>query len=230
VAIPTLRLAGEPSKKLMHPSTIGCRFTVPVRSFRGAQSRRKRTARRWTVYRRRPGGLSTGKRSLSGPGASSYSYGGTVFRAAALRPYSWLVLGLHFEGWNRSRGAASHHHLGQLTRSRAVIDWPWANRHRAVLIQRPADGIWGSFSCGKPLSIAGAGDGELGPITVARRISIETGRGHRTRQRAAAVGRRRHQRFRRSPSRLGAVVCWHDSYCLMRRCFDGRRRIHFARR
>jgi hypothetical protein len=48
MAIPTLRVAGEPAK-LVHPRTIGCRFTVPVRSFRGAQSRRKRTARRW-VY------------------------------------------------------------------------------------------------------------------------------------------------------------------------------------
>jgi hypothetical protein len=48
MAIPTLRLAGEPAK-LVHPRTIGYRFTVPVRSFRGAQSRRKRTARR-SVY------------------------------------------------------------------------------------------------------------------------------------------------------------------------------------
>jgi hypothetical protein len=45
MAAPTLRSAGEPSKP-MHPNTIGCCFTIPVRSFRGAQSRRKRTARR----------------------------------------------------------------------------------------------------------------------------------------------------------------------------------------
>ena len=64
----TARGSGDPhspvarraSKKLMHPRTIGCRFTVPVRSFRGAPSRRKRTARRWVVYRLRPDGLSTG--------------------------------------------------------------------------------------------------------------------------------------------------------------------------
>ena len=42
---PPLRQTGEPSKPV-HPRTIGCCFTVPVRSFRGAQSRRKRTARR----------------------------------------------------------------------------------------------------------------------------------------------------------------------------------------
>src|SRR4029077_10216139 len=48
MAVSTLRSAEEPSKPV-HPRTIGCRFTVPVRSFRGAQSRRKRTARRW-VY------------------------------------------------------------------------------------------------------------------------------------------------------------------------------------
>jgi len=48
MAAPTPRLAGEPAKPV-HPRTIGCRFTVPVRSFRGAQSRRKRTARR-SVY------------------------------------------------------------------------------------------------------------------------------------------------------------------------------------
>jgi hypothetical protein len=39
-AIPTLWLPKEPSKKLKHPITIGCRFTVPVRSFRGAPSSR----------------------------------------------------------------------------------------------------------------------------------------------------------------------------------------------
>ena len=61
---PPLRLPEEPSKQHMHPSTIGCRFTVPVRSFRGAPSRRKRTARRWVVYRRRPAGLSTGIQRL----------------------------------------------------------------------------------------------------------------------------------------------------------------------
>src|SRR5215831_6287546 len=55
---PPLREAGEPAK-LVHPRTIGCRFTVPVRSFRGAQPRRKRTARRWIVYMLRSGALST---------------------------------------------------------------------------------------------------------------------------------------------------------------------------
>ncbi len=76
VAIPTLRLPEEPSK-LVHPSTIGCRFTVPVRSFRGAQSRRKRTARRWVVYRLRPDGLSTGIQSFfdAGRGLGPISMG-----------------------------------------------------------------------------------------------------------------------------------------------------------
>ena len=52
----------------------------------------------------------------------------------------------------------------------------------AALIQRPADDDWGEFGCGKPPSIRGAGDGELGPNTVARRIAIEAGRDRRTRQ------------------------------------------------
>ena len=76
----------------------------------------------------------------------------------------------------------------------------------------------------------GAGDGELGPDTVARRISIETSRGRRTRQRAAAVGRWRQQRLRRSPPRFGAMVCRHDPDRTLRRCSDGRRRFHVARR
>src|SRR5262245_27233937 len=46
MAVPTPRSAGEPAK-LVHPRAVGCRFTVPVRSFRGAQSHRRRTARRW---------------------------------------------------------------------------------------------------------------------------------------------------------------------------------------
>ena len=59
MAIPTLRWTGEPSKPV-HPNTIGYRFTIPVRSFKGAQSRRKRTTRREGVYRLRSGELSTG--------------------------------------------------------------------------------------------------------------------------------------------------------------------------
>src|SRR5262245_54173022 len=46
MAVPTPRSPGEPAK-LVHPRTVGRRFTVPVRSFRGAQSHRRRTARRW---------------------------------------------------------------------------------------------------------------------------------------------------------------------------------------
>jgi len=107
MAIPTLRSAGEPSK-LVHPNTIGCRFTVPVRSFRGAQSRRKRTARRWPVYRRRPGGLSTRKPPFPDPAMLNYpcykraflppTKQGVNSSRAALRPYSWVVLRVHFEG------------------------------------------------------------------------------------------------------------------------------------
>jgi hypothetical protein len=39
MAVPAPRTTGEPSKPA-HPKTIGCRFTIPVRSFRGASSRR----------------------------------------------------------------------------------------------------------------------------------------------------------------------------------------------
>jgi len=63
MAVPTPRLAEGPSKPAQ-PKTIGYRVTVPVRSFRGAQSRRKRTARRGRVYRLRPGGVSTKKRKF----------------------------------------------------------------------------------------------------------------------------------------------------------------------
>src|SRR5690242_18976883 len=40
---PTLRRTEEPTK-LRHPRTAGWRFTVPVRSFRGASSRRNAVA------------------------------------------------------------------------------------------------------------------------------------------------------------------------------------------
>ena len=42
------RPSGEPEgrRSSMHPRTVGCWFTVTVRSFRGAQSHRERTARR----------------------------------------------------------------------------------------------------------------------------------------------------------------------------------------
>ena len=113
VEISHLRSPGGSSKP-MHPNTIGCRFTVPVRSFRGAQSRRKRTARRWPVYRLRPVALSTGNRPLFGPVSSKYPRITWVFRSsakrrlnlcrAALRPYSWVVLRVQVEGWNRSGG------------------------------------------------------------------------------------------------------------------------------
>src|SRR5262249_55536834 len=53
--------SGEPKSRRSSciRSTVGCQFTVPVRSFRGAQSRRKRTARRWSLYMLWPRELST---------------------------------------------------------------------------------------------------------------------------------------------------------------------------
>ena len=113
MAIPTLRLAGEPAK-LVHPRTIGYRFTVPVRSFRGAQSRRKRTARRWVVYRRCPLALSTENGHFLGPHGGirrpKKKCGRPIDKqclnslCAALRPYSCVVLGGLFEGRNRNGG------------------------------------------------------------------------------------------------------------------------------
>src|SRR6476620_9537489 len=44
-AVPAPGGAGS-RRSSTHPRTVGCWFTVPVRSFTGAQSRRKRTARR----------------------------------------------------------------------------------------------------------------------------------------------------------------------------------------
>ena len=49
---------GEPSKPAL-PTEIGCRFTLSVRSFAGAPSRRNGRARRWAVYRLRLRSLST---------------------------------------------------------------------------------------------------------------------------------------------------------------------------
>jgi hypothetical protein len=88
----------------VRPRTIGCRFTVPVRSFRGAQSRRKRTARRWAVYRLRPRALSTKNAHFCWPvvrlecGAQERSSEPNKQclnqKCAALRPYSCVVLRL----------------------------------------------------------------------------------------------------------------------------------------
>ena len=68
-------------RSAMHPKTIGCRFTVPVRSFRGAQSRCKRTARRWPVYRLRLIALSTANGLLLGLKTSKIPLGHRPFRA-----------------------------------------------------------------------------------------------------------------------------------------------------
>ena len=86
----------------MHPRTIGCRFTVPVRSFTGAQSRRKRTARRLAVYRLRPRVLSTKNAHFVGQNRYRGGHGKNSGRppekqclnsyCAALRPYSCVVL------------------------------------------------------------------------------------------------------------------------------------------
>src|SRR5262245_44788208 len=91
-------LPGQP-EKLVHPRTVGCQFTVPVRSFRGAQSHRRRTARRWAVYRRCPRALSTKKAPFFWPTLKV----GEIFArpidkqclnscGAVLRPYSCVVL------------------------------------------------------------------------------------------------------------------------------------------
>src|SRR5262245_17372200 len=94
----------------------------------------------------------------------------------------------------------------------------------------PADGVWGYLVAASHLRSEAHGDGELGPNTVARRTKITAGRGHRTRQRTAAVGRWRLERICRSPTRIGAMVCRHDYDRALRRCSHGRRRFHISRR
>src|SRR4029078_1447879 len=96
-------------------------------------------------------------------------------------------------GTESQRGPSARVNQASSRGSRAVVDGPKTNRHRAgELIPGPADSVWGKFGCGKP-SIRGAGDGELGPDTVARRKSIETGRRHRARQCTPAASGRRSQ-------------------------------------
>ena len=123
MAIPTLRYAGEPSKPV-HPRTIGCRFTIPVRSFRGAQSRRKRTARRWPYIGVGPANCQPKMTDSTGPAASIYPCIACTFgppgkrrlnsRRAALKPYCWVVLGaLSRDGI--AAGASSRRLSGQLT-------------------------------------------------------------------------------------------------------------------
>jgi hypothetical protein len=80
------------------PDTVGCCFTVPVRSFRGAQSRRRRTARRngyigaplRNCQPKRPA-FATAK-SAGRSSACGYPTGSFSSSCAALRPYSWVVL------------------------------------------------------------------------------------------------------------------------------------------
>ena len=191
MAVPTLRSAEEPAKPV-HPRTLGCRFTVPVRSFRGAQSRRQRTARRCGVYRLRPEALSTKNAHFSWPAevlnlAPEGRRGRKVkwclnLCGAALRPYSCVVLRVVSRD-GIATGAFSPRQLGQF---KGFGCRRWRPRSHPAscrrLIHRPADSVWGKFGCGKPPSIRGAGDGELGPNTVARRNSIKTGRRHRARQ------------------------------------------------
>ncbi len=169
----------------MHPRTIGCRFTVPVRSFTGAQSRRKRTARRLGVYRLRPRVLST--KNAHFVGQNRYSRGqhknsGRLPEkqclnsyCAALRPYSCVVLtprsrdGITTGGFQPpSIRPLKPVRMPSLT---AFVPTGIVPALQAVCRQR-----LGLSGCGKTPSIRGAGDGELGPNTVTQHISSETGR------------------------------------------------------
>ena len=132
MATPTLRWTGEPSKPV-HPNTIGYRFTIPVRSFKGAQSRRKRTTRREDVYRLRCGELSTGisqecwplflTSSLpSRPRAAPLPRSGTGFKGL-LRRTEAIFLGraqpVRIQGMESKAGASSHRALAD-----HLVLWP----------------------------------------------------------------------------------------------------------
>jgi hypothetical protein len=86
--------SGKPESRRnpLPPRTVGCRFTVPVRSFKGATSRRGRTARRSAVYRLALGSLSTGKGRLSWaskPAISAHQtsgFTGSIARALIVPP------------------------------------------------------------------------------------------------------------------------------------------------
>jgi hypothetical protein len=122
MAIPTLRLAGEPAK-LVHPRTIGYRFTVPVRSFRGAQSRRYRTARRCRVYRLRPRALSIRNAHFPWPARRYFVLADKIRRptnkqclnsyGAVLRPYSCVVLRVLSRDGIATRGPSATVKSGQ---------------------------------------------------------------------------------------------------------------------
>jgi hypothetical protein len=113
---------------------IGCRFTVPVRSFRGAQSRRKRTARRWGYIGFAPDPCQPAKRPVFRsrhqpishiPNRLSLRRRNQVLIHSAPHsghiPRSSLVftprdgIGVQVEGWNRY-GATGHRHSDQSTR------------------------------------------------------------------------------------------------------------------
>jgi len=104
--------------KLHASETVGCCFTVPVRSFTGAQSRRERTARRRAYIGLAParcqpikGCFQCFPQRFLRQTCTAYRRQSPVYEGAlgvcraALKPYSWSVLSGQFEGWKRNGGA-----------------------------------------------------------------------------------------------------------------------------
>jgi hypothetical protein len=144
------------------------------------------------VYRRRPGDLSTGNRLTFWAASSRYPSIKRLFRTRQNKalihaaPHSGHIHGSSLRSSSRDGSANGGSQPPSFRPINEGLD-PSLTGHGPsgilpALIWGPADGNWGQFGCGKPPSIAGAGDGELGPDTVARRISIEACRRYRARQ------------------------------------------------
>ena len=123
-------------------------FTVPVRSFTGALSRRRRTARRRAYIgfapahcqlrsgrHARPEGLFSESDDDAGDDDGGAPVGRRSARRAALRPYSCFVLAPQVEGWNRSLAGAIRtlrFPIVQVADPSAAIDGGMIKRHRST--------------------------------------------------------------------------------------------------
>ncbi len=91
--------------------------------------------------------------------------------------------------------------------------------------------VWHLRCWGEPPLGQGGGDVGLGSAQTTRGIAFELGdRAHRSRQRAAVVGRRGDRRLGGPPPRFGPMVQRHRSHRSLRRGPDERRRFCSARR
>ena len=250
MAIPPPGTPEEPPKPDDIRPNIGADFTVSVRSFAGAPSRRRRAARRsGRVYRlgpsrcqqKRHSSLSkfriSRRQNLPATPQQCPIFAGLC---AALRPHSSAVLAISSHGWNRRcQWGLPHASSTRDRRSRRPVVATRPEKSAAscaavdVRACRPAASGLRSRICGATamLSVGEAqGTAGLDQGTVAR-AQIDRGRPSRS---ISATSRRCRSTADRAagrpPPRLRAMVCRHDPDRLVRRGADGRRRFYVARR